>query len=196
MPDARTGVAAIRVRRIREEIELPPDKIRQHLRAAHVEQGPHERPTAIGNAGQARHPGSAQDAKYQGLGLIVGGVAQGYLRATETGGHCLQGGQAHLARRLLRGHMRPSGLADVDLDHLAGDADARAAPANLRGLPARFRSQPVIHHGRRQRDSQAWGQLRQSVHERGRVGAARDGDQHLVARRQQPPLANRGENAG
>jgi hypothetical protein len=68
--------------------------------------------------------------------------------------------------------MRFARLADVDFQDFARDAHALATPTNVVRLLGRFRAKPMVYAGRQEGQTEALGDRRKTVQERGGIWAA------------------------
>src|ERR1017187_3203227 len=134
MTNTRAGVAAVGVGGILHESQLALGQVSQNLRASGVEQGSNERPAPIRNSGQPGHACPAHDTEKHRLGLIVGSVAKGDLRAAELAGGVLQRGQANVPRGLLPRDVGLASTAHIHFQHFARNTHVLTPPTDITRL--------------------------------------------------------------
>ena len=124
--------------------------------------------------------GAAHDAEEDGLGLIVGLVAEGHAARAALGGQRRQRAEARLAARRPAGTRRAAPRAPPRRRHASAGERQRRAPRRARGPASapgrRLGAQAVVDARHLQRQPQPPAQLPQGVQERHRIGSARHRD--------------------
>ena len=186
--DARAREARVGVRRILDERDAAPPEVAQDLaRASRRAAGARTTSRRYGMPARPRDAGAADDAIEDGLGLVVGLVAERHPVARRARGASVVERRAGARRARRPAARRPRRRAVPPRRRPprptnGSPSASRALAHQLQLSRARVGAQAVVDGGDLQREAQPRAQLPQRVQQRHRIGTARDGDDHAVAR--------------
>ena len=174
----------VTIRLVLHDLDTVGREVGEHRGATDVEQGPDDPASPHRDPCEPTGPGPLKDPHENGLGLIVGGVAEGDALGPKRSGDLAQRRVASEAGGLLG---RPASRAgDLDPDDAGGTVQAGRQGLDERGVPVCLGSKTVVYVTDGEPEREFGAEKDERVQEGDRVGAARNPYEDVVSRVDEP----------